>query len=93
MHIIASDPSIVSLRGTVNDIGAIGSDETALRCNTVRPATRVFRSSLKFLNVVLYAAEPVISRAGQQMVSSYGDHSPYKFLKIAPLPSRYVTNA
>ena len=25
--------------------------------------------------------------------SSYGDHSPYKFLKIAPLPSRYVTNA
>ena len=25
--------------------------------------------------------------------SSYGEHSPYKFLKIAPLPSRYVTNA
>ena len=23
----------------------------------------------------------------------YGDHSPYNFLKIAPLPSRYVPNA
>ena len=29
----------------------------------------------------------------ETMYSSYGDHSPYKFLKIAPLPSRYVTNA
>ena len=25
-------------------------------------------------------------------IHCYGDHSPYKFLKIAPLPSRYVTN-
>ena len=32
-------------------------------------------------------------RSHQVLYSCYGDHSPYKFLKIAPLPSRYVTNA
>ena len=39
-----------------------------------------------------------IASAGQQArmhaaAMVYGNHSPYKFLKIAPLPLRYVTNA
>ena len=32
-------------------------------------------------------------RRARARLGSYGAHSPYKFLKTSPLPSRYVTNA
>eukprot|EP01048_Picozoa_sp_COSAG05_P000103 COSAG05_NODE_3_length_51333_cov_129.132080_3_plen_85_part_00 len=45
---------------------------------------------LTFTCTLIHVGRKAMTLGGDS--SRYGDHSPYKFLKIAPLPSRYVTN-